>query len=388
MIGEEVGRLRVAWLGHRSTSKGDGIITYSREIPAALKRRGVEVVFFHHSQDGSLQAESDAVALDSFFTTNRLVISRPGSTRRLADVLQQRQVDLVHASLSFSSLDFNLPRLCHRLGIPIVATFHVPFDTRFTVWGGMCAAVYRLYAQALADCDAVIIFGETQREILVRLGVPREVIHVVPNGVDVGRYSPGPSTKKAELGAGQLFTYMGRVDPEKNVEVLLEVFLQVDPPADTHLAVVGGGANRHRLERRYSDPRVHFTGLITEETDRIAILRASDAFFLPSRVEGLSLAMLEAMACGAATVATDVGSDGDALRGTGIVIDPRNLEAELRAAIRLLVEIPELCRVLGRRARQRAVERFSLETNLAWLLSIYQDQLVGPSLYPRALVKR
>jgi glycosyltransferase involved in cell wall biosynthesis len=370
--------LRIAWLGHRSSTKGDGIITYSREIPSGLRRRGVEVIFFHHSRDEA--TEYNSVALDPFFSSQRLVISKPGSTRRLADLLQSRQVDLVHVSLSFASLDFNLPGLCHRLGIPIVATFHVPYDTRLSVWGGMCAAVYRLYAQALAGCTAVIIFGETQREILTRLGVPREVIHVVPNGVDIERFSPGPSTKKEELSTRRLFTYLGRLDPEKNVDVLLDAFLGEDPPPDTKLAVVGGGTNRRRLERRFADPRVTFTGVITDESDLIAILRASDAFFLPSSVEGLSLAMLEAMACGAATVATDVGSDGDALRGAGIVIDPRNLESELRAAVRLLLEMPELCQLLGASARRRAVERFSLDSNLDWLLQIYENALAREPL--------
>lgn len=363
--------LRVAWLGHRSQTHGDGIITYSREITAGLKRRGVDVVFFHHSREGNDDDES--VALDSFFTSHRLVISRPGSTRRLADLLERHRVDLVHVSLSFASVDFNLPRICHRLGIPIVATFHVPYDTRFSVWGGISAAVYRLYAQALDDCDAVIIFGDTQREILRRLGVPPDVIHVVPNGVDVDRYSPGPATRKEEFGADQLFGYVGRLDPEKNVDLLLDAFLRVDPPAGTRFVVVGGGANRRRLQRRYDDDRILFTGVITDEQQRVELLRSTDAFFLPSSVEGLSLAMLEAMACGCATVATDVGSDGDALRGAGIVLDPRHLEAELRAALRLLVEVPGVSDLLGRQARQRAVERYSLATNLDRLLEIYRE---------------
>jgi glycosyltransferase involved in cell wall biosynthesis len=111
--------------------------------------------------------------------------------------------------------------------------------------------------------------------------------------------------------------------------------------------------------------------VVTDERTRISILQGSDAFFLPSSVEGLSLAMLEAMACGAATVATDVGSDGEALRGAGIVLDPVHLEAELRAAIRLLVEAPPVSRVLGELARARAVEQFSLATNLDRLLELY-----------------
>jgi glycosyltransferase involved in cell wall biosynthesis len=82
--------------------------------------------------------------------------------------------------------------------------------------------------------------------------------------------------------------------------------------------------------------------------------------------------MLEAMACGAATVATDVGNDGEALRGAGVVLDPTHLESELRATIRLLVETPALCQVLGRMARARAVERYSLSGNLDALLRLYR----------------
>jgi glycosyltransferase involved in cell wall biosynthesis len=373
--------VRVAWLGHRSTTGGDGLITYSRQITAGLRARGVDVLFLHHSRDleDDAAADGDSIALESVSLSHRLVIARPGVRRRLTDLLRGRDVDLVHVSLSFSSLDFNLPRLCHELGLPIVATFHVPFDTRMSVWRGISSAVYRLYAQALADCDAVVIFGDIQKEILSGLGVPRERIHVLPNGVDVDRYRPGQSQARAELGADRLFSYVGRLDPEKNVDVLLGAYLDVDPPPSLRLVVVGGGVGRRSLERRFRDPRVTFTGLVTDERTRIGILQASEAFFLPSSVEGLSLAMLEAMACGAATVATDVGSDGEALRGAGIVLDPVHLETELRAAMRLLVEAPDVSAVLGQLARARAVERFSLAANLDRLMELYTT-LVGSAV--------
>ncbi|HZU18136.1 MAG TPA: glycosyltransferase family 4 protein [Candidatus Dormibacteraeota bacterium] len=363
-------RLRVAWLGHRSATGADGIITYSRETTRGLRERGVEVLFLHHARD---QADDSSIALDSFAISHRLVLSPPSAKRRLMDVLRAHQIDLVHVSLAFSTLDFNLPEICHRLGIPVVATFHVPYDRRFSVWRGITSAVYRLYAQSLSGYDAVIIFGETQREILTGLGVPRDIVHVLPNGVDVDRYRPGPSTKREELGAERLFSYLGRLDPEKNVDVLLGAFLDADPPSGLRLVIMGGGVERRRLERRYADPRVAFTGVITDEQERIDVLRATDAFFLPSSVEGLSLAMLEAMACGAATVATDVGNDGEALRGAGIVLDPAHLESELRAAIRLLVDTPQLCPLLGRMARDRVVERYSLRSNLDALLALYRE---------------
>ena len=103
------------------------------------------------------------------------------------------------------------------------------------------------------------------------------------------------------------------------------------------------------------------------------MLRAMDIFVLPSAVEGLSLSLLEAMACGVAPVATDVGSDGEAIRGAGLVLDPKDLEGQLRLALRTLLEYPEFRGSLGRQARLRAVERYSLRDNLNRLLSLYRE---------------
>ena len=362
--------LRVAWLGHRSSKGADGIITYSRETTGGLLQRGVDVVFFHHEPT---MADDHSVVLDALSLSHRLVISRPGTKRKLVDLLQRHEVDVVHISFAFSSLDFNLPKLCHQLGIPVVGTFHVPFDQRMSVWSTVTSALYRVYAQALANCDAVIIFSDAQRAILARLGVPDHVIRVLPNGVDVEKYSPGPSTKREEFGARRLFAYLGRLDPEKHVDHLVAAFVAAHPPPEVKLVIVGGGSERRRPERRYRGPQVIFTGPITDEAERIAILRASDAFFLPSDVEGLSLAMLEAMGCGVATVATDVGSDGEALRGAGIVLDPGGLGDELRGAIRLLVEVPDVCAALGPLARRRVLERYSLEKNIDALVALYNE---------------
>jgi glycosyltransferase involved in cell wall biosynthesis len=150
--------------------------------------------------------------------------------------------------------------------------------------------------------------------------------------------------------------------------------------------VVGHGSDRRRLERRYGSRQVHFAGQVSDEAQRIAMLRAMDVFVLPSAVEGLSLSLLEAMACGAPTVATDVGSDGEALRGAGLVLDPRELDGQLRLALRTLLDFPDFRVELGRLARARIVERYSLEQTIDRLLDIYSE-LSGYATLP-ALVKR
>jgi glycosyltransferase involved in cell wall biosynthesis len=369
-------KLRVAWLGHRSTQLGGGMATYSQEIVGRLRQRGIDVTFFTHDLKGAAPVENDMVALESMPLMKPLVYSPRAAKRSLVDRLQGHEFDLVHASFWFSSLDFDLPRTAHRLGIPVVATFHVAFDQRLSMWGGITAATYRLYAPVLAHCDRVIVFSEAQSAQLAELGVPESRMRILPNGVDVDRYSPGESDWKRRLdGAGQLFVFMGRVDSEKNVDVLLRAFTDASPPASTRMVVVGHGTERRRLQRHYHDPRVIFTGHVASADDRIGILRAADAFFLPSQVEGLSLSMLEAMSCGVATVATDVGGDGEALRGAGIVIDPENLEEQLELAIRMLIDLPWIAQPLGERARQRVLERFSIERNVDALVGLYEELL-------------
>jgi glycosyltransferase involved in cell wall biosynthesis len=364
--------LRIAWLGQRSLGTVDGLITYSRETTRWLAARGAEIVFIHHEPRAS---GPDSVAMEAVPVGDRFRIATPGSSRRLMETLSAHRVDLVHVSLSFSSLDFSLPGLCHALGLPVVATLHAPFDTHVTFWAGLSHVLYQVYAVPLANYDRVIVFGASQARLLVRMGVPEEIVAVVPNGVDVDRFCPGPSDRARSLGANQLFLYLGRLDREKNVDVLIEAFLAADPPADVRLALAGAGPEQRRLAQRHCDPRVVFLGPVTEEEERLAWLRAATALVLPSSIEGLSLALLEGMACGACPVATDVGCDGDAVRGAGIVLDPLHIRTELRLAVRTLCEVPEMARELGRLARERAVERYSLASNVEALLAIYREVL-------------
>ena len=364
--------LRIAWLGHQSGRAGDGLLTYSREIVAGLRARGVKVFFVHH---GALPAlTDDSLTLRSLTGSHRYIISSPRTKRTITDLLRRERVDLVHVSLSFSTLiDFGLPELCHELGLPVVATFHVPYDSRFGLWQGISTAVYRLYAQSLASFDRVIIFSEQQKTLLEHYGVPADNVAVIPNGVDIDKYAPGPSDFKQSLNASALVGYLGRVDPEKNVDILVRAFQDVDAAEDVKLVVVGSGSDKRRLDRRYGNARVVFTGQVIDEADRIAMLRAMDIFVLPSMVEGLSLSLLEAMACGVAPVATDVGSDGEALRGAGILVDTKDLDGQLRLALRTLIDFPEFRAELGQRARARAVERYSLSENLDRLLGVYRE---------------
>ncbi|HEY9888215.1 MAG TPA: glycosyltransferase family 4 protein [Candidatus Obscuribacterales bacterium] len=384
--------MHVAWLGKKSPFCGN--VTYSREITQALLARGHRVTFLHfdheptaetvpttwHWVKGLTQPHCQEVSLPFLFKSQILTIPSPKSGRLLVEALEQLKPDIVHASLSLSSLDFRLPDICAALKVPLVVTFHPAFDRKLrTISSGTQHMTYQIYAPMLARCDRVIIFSKIQRDLLIRLGVAASTLAVIPNGVDVGKYSPGPSAIKSTLQARQLFVYQGRLSPEKNVEALLRAWRQAQMGSDCKLAIVGNGPLESSLKLFYgNDDSIRWLGFIDDEARRIDILRGADAFLLPSLVEGLSLSLLEAMSCGTACIATDAGADGEVLEdGAGIVIDTQRVSHQLQTILPILRDQPEMTRLLGQKARQRVLERYTLTKNVAQVEAVYQD-LITP----------
>jgi glycosyltransferase involved in cell wall biosynthesis len=114
---------------------------------------------------------------------------------------------------------------------------------------------------------------------------------------------------------------------------------------------------------------------------RVAFQQLAEVFLLPSLVEGLSLALLEAMASGTACIATDAGADGEVLEGgAGIVISTQGVTTQLRTLIPVLRDQPVLTAELGRRARERALERYTLEGNIDALEKLYAQLIPQRSL--------
>lgn len=366
--------MRVGWFGHVASERRNGLVSYSRDVVSGLRERGHEVLFFYHAARERAPRDPNGIRIGRLDIMNKVTISAPRAKEKIVEALQQWRPSVAHISVAFSLLDFSLAEVCHSLDIPVVATMHFPYGPPDRLWGEISRLGYRVWANALAKCDAVIVFSENQRELLSRFRVPSERIHIIPNGVDVNLWSPGEACYKDEIGASLVVTYLGRVDPEKNVDVLIESFTQLELPGDHKLVIVGDGLDFARLKRKYSrNEQVIFLGFIRDVDQKVRILQGTDIFVLPSEVEGLSISMLEGMATGCAVIATDVGSDGDALRGTGLVIDMSGLEEQLPLALRTLVEFPSWRRELGDRARVRAVAEYSMAENLNRLVQLYEQ---------------
>ena len=372
--------MHIAWLGKKSPFCGN--VTYGREITNVLLDRGHRVTFLHFAQSEENADDLsgyEEVSLPFIFKSQILTIPALGSARLLAETLQKLNPDLVHASLTLSPLDFKLPEICQSLGIPLVATFHPAFDRkRRNLSSSTQHLAYQVYAPCLAHYDKVIVFSQIQRNLLVKLSVPPNRVAVIPNGVDIDRYSPGASSIKKQLKAKQLYVYQGRLAIEKNVESLLKGWKLAKMGIENKLVIVGSGPLESSLKAFHSDSSIVWLGFVANEERRIEILRGADCFILPSLVEGLSLSLLEAMSCGSACVATDAGADGEVLeRGAGVILNTQRVSSQLRTLLPLFREHPEITEMLGQKARERVLERYTLSQNITLLEQLYHNTLVS-----------
>jgi glycosyltransferase involved in cell wall biosynthesis len=206
----------------------------------------------------------------------------------------------------------------------------------------------------------------------------------IPNGIDLARYSASqpPSARRVDEGKGPIVLTVGHLSEVKGHDVLLRAAAIVARSRpDCRFWLLGDETTevgaRARLEQMVVDlhlgDHVKFLGW---RADVANMLHAATLVTLPSLNEGLPLAVLEAMACGKAVVATPVGGVPEAVEdgSTGALVPPGDADA-LASAISTLLGDPARLATWGRRAREVAEERFSLDRVVRRVESLYDELL-------------
>jgi glycosyltransferase involved in cell wall biosynthesis len=286
------------------------------------------------------------------------------SVLRLVALARRVGADLIH---SHATRGARYARFAGALtGMPVVSTAHSTNAGKHFGGANRIIAVSNAVADFLASC-----------------GYDRERVLVIHNGVPDFRGVRSSRFLRAELGVPPdrfLIGLIGRFIRDKGQDSAIDALSRLSVPA--HLALIGdhetawGRDIRLRSQSAPARDRIHFVGFRDDVREQLADL---DLLVAPSRREALSLALIEAASAGVPVVASRIGGTPEVVRDgeTGILVAPQD-PASLARAIETLITDPALRMRLGRAARRRYEDHFSLQPMLDATEEVYHSLLAEP----------
>jgi L-malate glycosyltransferase len=348
-----------------------GTERYAARVAVALRRHGIEVEICALDHRGPLVAELEAAGIRTHGTSFSRWTSRAATgvlvttAREIADLARSGRFDAIHSYLYWADvLGAAGGRLARRRVVVSRRALHrwrhEPRGWLHLLEMGSNVAADELVANSkavLADTERCERFLPAKRG-------------VVYNGVEVETHAAAKVRKSAELRVVTL----GSLSPLKGQDVAVRaIAMAVEGGVDARLSLVGGGPDRKTLEQLACElgiaERVVFAG---EQADPRPYLAGADLFLLPSRTEGFSNALLEAMASSLPVLATDVGGNPEAVVDGegGRLVPPERAELMAKALVELDGDRERLA-AMGRANRSRAGELFSIEASARALADWY-----------------
>ncbi|HEX6386648.1 MAG TPA: glycosyltransferase [Anaerolineae bacterium] len=280
------------------------------------------------------------------------------SIQSTVEIVRHQHIDLLHAHMPKAHV---LAGLTGRLTqTPVVATIH-----------GMEITAEELGISRTTGTHLVVVCHEARNQALA-LGVPPERITLIHNGVDLEKYKPGSGDNafRSNLNippGAPLVGFVGRLAWEKGPDQFIHAAKVVhNQRPDVHFVLVGQGHMEDELSDMIEDMDldhcVHLAGL---RTDTWNVYPALDILVQTSRIEGMPLVLLEAMASGCPVVAMGVGGILELVEvgTTGLLSAPGDWEG-IGDAVLSLLEHPAQIKQMGQAARQRAEALFDLENSV------------------------
>lgn len=273
---------------------------------------------------------------------------------------------------------------------PLVGTFHTNvWEMRSSFPQSLPIRMFfraaRWYGQGLYfRCDiATAPTEEGRRALLVRARKPfRREVQVVPNGIEIERFHPGIPVpdwrERCGLPSDPVVTFMGRLTADKGIHRFLDALSDLAPRRPFSAIIAGVGPEEANVRARLrTDPqlagRVRYIGPVAEE-EKAALLAQSELFVLPSTSDTSSVALLEAMACGAACVASDQGGPRDLIEND---VNGRLVSVEapgaLSAAISDLLDDPAARGRIRGAAIEHVRRTASIDATARKFISLYEQ---------------
>ena len=236
--------------------------------------------------------------------------------------------------------------------------------------------LYRIMNYFIKQADYFQCISKYTEMMLVNSGYPRDRILMIPNGVDLSRFS-SRGTARDEPGQKIIAVYVGRVEKVKGLDILVSAWEKVCARHDAHLYIAGDGPIRNDLAQQAARlglaDRISFLGTVHDVPE---LLARADIYVQPSRQEGLPNSVLEAMSMSLPVIATRVSGNEDLVTdgANGILVAPEDVNG-LAAAFDRLITDRALAREMGLRSRKTIEDSYALNAVITRLKQAYRREL-------------
>ncbi len=388
--------MRVLFLSDVYFPRVNGVSTSIRTFRADLSAAGVDSVLVAPSYGDEAHDDSASIGESGIVrVTSSRVPGDPedrrmqaGALRRALASLADEHFDLVHIHTPFMAHYAGI-RFARRRGVPVLATYHTFFEEYLHHYVPVLPrAIGRVLARGFtrsqcAQLAAILAPSEPMRDLLLGYGV-RTRIEVIPTGLPADRYVQGDGQRfrvAHNIPTDRpLLLYVGRVAHEKNIDFLLQVFVELRRThADVLFAIAGEGPALQHLRGLVTglglSGSVHFIGYLERQRELVDCYAAGDIFIFASRTETQGLVLLEALAQGRPVVSTAYLGTASILKaGCGARVSPEKIECFARAIADIL-EDPTRAAALRDQARAYAQTWASSRT--ATRLAALYGELAG-----------
>jgi glycosyltransferase involved in cell wall biosynthesis len=346
-------RLGIAHIGGRGViGKYSGIEGYYEEIGKRLAQAGYEVTIYCRTYFTPQQSTFNGMRLIRLPTVRskhfETVLHTLLST---AHVLFQ-PCNIVHYHTLGPALFSWIPRLAGKKTVVSVQGL----DWQRKKWGWFASAVLRIGEKASAHFpNETIVVSNTLRSYY-RDRYNLDTVYI-PNGAVLRERRPASRIREWGIQPGNYVLFLGRFSPEKNCHLLIDAFERIGTA--TQLVLAGGSSASDPYARQlyqHASERVRFVNYASGEAFEELLTNAM-LFVLPSDIEGLSLALLEAMAAGLCVLTSDIPENRELVNGAGFTFKKGDLE-DLERMLRLLIADSEVREAAGRNAKQRIQEGY------------------------------
>ncbi len=363
-------RLRVAFIGGRGLiSKYSGIETYYEEVGKRLVEMGHEVTVYCRSYFTPEQVEHNGMRLVRLPTIRSKHLETVVHTLlSTAHALTQRY-DLVHYHALGPALFSFLPRMA---GARTAVTVQ-GLDWQRKKWGRIASAVLRAGEGASVHLPngTMVVSRALQQRYREIHGIDA---FYVPNGGVLREWREPREILEWGLEPGNYVLFLGRFSPEKGCHLLVEAFEQLD--TDVRLVMAGASSycdDYSRELRTHASDRIRMFDWVSGETLNELLTNAM-VFVLPSDLEGLSLALLDAMGAGLCVLTSDVPENREVVDEAGFTFQRGNA-TDLADRMRFLIANPAVREAAGKAAKRRIYERYQWQEIAADIETAYFEMM-------------